>query len=157
MMNQPATPRHQISLAQIRVIGPDGSTYEPVVTIGLRHHNGTTQLWCNTCDESRNADSECVRSDLCGHGDRIPADALGPVCKHQVAVPLRHKDRPVGALNLMFRTECALPPAMTPLLCTAGDLLGMTLENARLSGEILIFRLSFDKSSMKQALLVLRL
>ncbi|HQR12445.1 MAG TPA: histidine kinase [Casimicrobiaceae bacterium] len=132
----------------IRVIGPDGTSFEPVVTIGLRQDNGVPQLWCSTCAESRNADSECVRTDLCGHNDRVPAEVLGPVCKHQIAVPLRHKDRPVGALNLMFREECALPPAMTPLLCTAGDLLGMTLENSRLSGEILRVRLTSERQML---------
>jgi two-component system nitrate/nitrite sensor histidine kinase NarX len=106
------------------------------------------QSWCTTCAESRNPDSQCVRSDLCGHDDRIPADALGPVCKHLVAVPLRHRDRPVGALNLMFAAECALPPAMTPLLRAAGDLIGMTLDNARLSCENLRIRLTSERQML---------
>jgi len=132
----------------IKVIGQNGASFEPVVTVGLAHRHGLVQSWCTTCVESRDADSPCVRSDLCGHDDRIPADATGPVCKHQVAVPLRHKDRPVGALNLMFAAECTLPPAMSPLLRAAGDLIGMTLDNARLARENLRIRLTSERQML---------
>jgi two-component system nitrate/nitrite sensor histidine kinase NarX len=132
----------------ISVIGQDGSRYEPVVTVGLVRGHGGLQSWCTTCAESRNLDSECVRSALCGHDERIPADVLGRVCKHVAAVPLRHKDRPVGALNLMFAAECALPPQMTPLLRATGDLVGMTLDNARLSRENLRIRLTNERQML---------
>ena len=132
----------------IKVIGRNGAFFDPAVTVGLAQSHGVLQSWCTTCAESRNADSQCVRSDLCGHDDRIPADALGPVCKHLVAVPLRHRDRPVGALNLMFAAECTLPPAMTPLLRAAGDLIGMTLDNARLSCENLRIRLTSERQML---------
>jgi two-component system nitrate/nitrite sensor histidine kinase NarX len=132
----------------IKVIGRNGAFFDPSVTVGLAQSHGVLQSWCTTCAESRNADSQCVRSDLCGHDDRIPADALGPVCKHLVAVPLRHRDRPVGALNLMFAAECTLPPAMTPLLRAAGDLIGMTLDNARLSCENLRIRLTSERQML---------
>ncbi len=100
----------------VKVIGRNGASSIRPSPSGSRGSHGRAPSWCTTCAESRNADSQCVRSDLCGHDERIPADALGPVCKHLVAVPLRHRDRPVGTLNLMFDAECALPPAMTPLL-----------------------------------------
>jgi len=132
----------------VKVIGRNGAFFDPAVTVGLARNHGVLQSWCATCAESRNADSQCVRSDLCGHDDRIPADALGPVCKHLVAVPLRHRDRPVGALNLMFAAECTLPPAMTPLLRAAGDLIGMTLDNARLSCENLRIRLTSERQML---------
>ena len=133
----------------INVIGRDGACYEPVVDRRrVAQSHGVLQSWCAACAESRNADSECVRSDLCGHDDRIPADVLGPVCKHVVAVPLRHRDRPVGTLNLMFDAECALPPEMTPLLRATGDLLGMTLDNARLARENLRIRLTSERQMM---------
>lgn len=132
----------------INVIDRDGARYEPVVTFGGAPGRGLLQSWCATCAESSNADSECVRSDLCGHDDRIPADVLGKVCKHVVTVPLRHKDRPVGALNLLFGAECALPPETTPLLRAAGDLVGMTLDNARLSRENMRIRLTSERQML---------
>ena len=51
-------------------------------------------------------------------------------------------------LNLMFDAECALPPAMTPLLQATGDLLGMTLDNARLARENLRIRLTNERHMM---------
>ena len=54
----------------------------------------------------------------------------------------------MGALNLMFAAECALPPAMTPLLRAAGDLIGMTLDNARLSRENLRIRLTSERQML---------
>ena len=132
----------------INVICQDGSRYVPVVTAGLANGPGMLQSWCTSCAESRISDSECVRSGLCGHDDRIPADMLGRVCKHRIAVPLRHTDRPVGALNLMFAAECELPPEMTLLLRAAGDLVGMTLDNARLSRENLRIRLTNERQML---------
>jgi len=136
------------SAGTINVIDHDGARYAPVVTFGGVPGRGALQAWCAACAESRSADSECVRSDLCGHEDRIPADVLGKVCKHVVTVPLRHRDRPVGALNLLFAAECALPPETTPLLRAAGDLVGMTLDNARLSRENMRIRLTSERQML---------
>jgi two-component system nitrate/nitrite sensor histidine kinase NarX len=137
----------------VRVIGGDGSCYEPVVATGIpgvagSHGAHALAAWCETCAESRDIRSECVTSKLCGHDERMARDVLGPVCKHIVAVPLRHKDHPVGTLNLMFETERALPAAMTPLLQATGDLLGMTLDNARLARENLRTCLTNERHMM---------
>jgi two-component system nitrate/nitrite sensor histidine kinase NarX len=136
------------SAGTVSVIGPDGARFLPVVATGLPAGAGAVRLWCSACNESRRADSACVTSDLCGHEQRFPADVLGPVCKHIVAVPLRHNARPVGMLNLMFEVECALAPEMTPLLKATGDLLGMTLDNARLARENLRVRLTSERHLM---------
>ncbi|MGZ8154256.1 MAG: GAF domain-containing sensor histidine kinase [Burkholderiales bacterium] len=137
----------------VRVIGADGPCYEPLVAVGIpgaARRAGARALaaWCDTCAESRDADSECVRSKLCGHDERFPADVFGPVCKHIVAVPLRHQNRPVGALNLMFDTERPLPAEMTPILQATGDLLGTTLDNARLARENLLTCLTNERQMM---------
>jgi two-component system, NarL family, nitrate/nitrite sensor histidine kinase NarX len=141
------------SAGTVRVIGEDGACHEPVVAIGLPRGAGDAgagalAAWCGACAESRDAGSECVKSQLCGHDERIPADAFGPVCKHIVAVPLRHRDRRVGTLTLMFDAERALPAAMTPLLQATGDLLGMTLDNARLARENLRISLTNERHMM---------
>ena len=141
------------SAGTVRVIGPDGAQFEPVVASGLPAGvdpggAGAMRMWCSACAESRRSDSACVKSDLCGHEQRFPADVLGPVCKHIIAVPLRHRDRPVGMLNLMFEAECALSAGMTPLLRATGDLLGVTLDNARLARENLRIRLTNERHMM---------
>ena len=137
----------------VRVIASDGMCYEPVVAVGIP---GTADdaaadarsAWCNECAESRDAGSECVKNEICGNDERFPADVLGALCKHIVSVPLRHKEFPVGVLNLMFAAERALPDAMTPLLQATGDLLGMTLDNARLARENLRIRLTNERQML---------
>lgn len=132
----------------IAVIDEDGTRYDPVVTAGTAAGDGGLAAWCPRCDDSRSPESACVKSDLCGHGERIPADTLGAVCRHVVAVPLRHRDRPVGALHLQFAAPCALPPAMAPLLRATGDLVGTALDNARLSRENLRIRLTSERQML---------
>ena len=136
------------SAGTVNVIGADGAHYEPMVASGLPAGAGAVRLWCSACAEFRHADSACVKSDLAGNEQRFPADVLGPVCKHIVAVPLRHKERPVGMLNLMFEANCALAPELTPLLKATGDLLGVTLDNARLARENLRVRLTSERHLM---------
>ena len=136
------------SAGTIAVIGEGGARYEPVVTVGTRSGEGGLSAWCPRCDDSRSPQSECVKSDLCGHEERIPADKLGVVCRHVVAVPLRHKDRPVGALHLQFAAPCTMPATMTPLLRAAGDLVGTALDNARLSRENLRVRLTSERQML---------
>ena len=137
----------------VRVIAADGMCYEPVVAVGIPGIGSGARAdarssWCNTCPESSDADSDCVRNEICGHDEPFPAQVLGAVCKHIVSVPLRHKDFPVGVLDLMFEAERRIPDAMTPLLQATGDLLGMTLDNARLARENLRIRLGNERQML---------
>ncbi|MCC7327451.1 MAG: hypothetical protein IT521_11680 [Burkholderiales bacterium] len=132
----------------IKVIGQDGASFESVADTGLPRSDEERASWCATCVESRDVESSCVKSNLCGHDERIPADVLGFVCKHRIAVPLRYRDRPVGTLQLLFAAEATLPPVLTPLLGTAGDLLGVTLENARLARENLRIRINSERQML---------
>ena len=137
----------------VRVIDTDGTCSEPVVAVGIpgvASRAGARALlaWCDACPESRVAESACVQSALCGHDERFAVDVLGPLCKHVVAVPLRHKDRLVGTVSLLFAKEHQMPPAMTPLLQAIGDLVGMTLDNARLARENLRIRLGNERQML---------
>lgn len=129
----------------VTVAGHEGTPQEPVVGVGVVPGKGTLSSWCASCDESRHADSACVRADLCGHDERLPPDVLGPVCQHVMAVPLRHQDRPVGTLTLWFTAPGAAPAAMTPLLRGVGDLVGTALDNARLARETMRIRLTSER------------
>ena len=134
----------------VRALGVDSAHLEPVVAVGFpgvesRAAAGPLAAWCGACPEARDAASECIRSGRCGHDDPLPAAVLGLACRHVVSVPLRHRDRPVGTLDLMFGAECRLPATMNPLLQAAGDLLGMTLDNVRLARENLRIRLTNER------------
>ena len=117
-------------------------------TVGVAPGRGALSSWCASCDEAGRADSECVRRDLCGHDERLPAATLGPVCKHVVAIPLRHNDQSVGTLTLWFAEPCAVPGTLTPLLAAVGDLVGTALDNARLARENMRERLTSERQQI---------
>ncbi|MGE5336651.1 MAG: GAF domain-containing sensor histidine kinase [Gemmatimonadota bacterium] len=65
-----------------------------------------------------------------------------------VAVPLDHRDRPIGVLNLFFAEGSDPPPGIAHLLRPFGQLLGLALENERLTRENLQARLAAERQSM---------
>ncbi len=137
----------------VRVWRTDDAGLEPVLTIGQPagpgpRGEGTLAAWCNACAEAGRPESECVRQQLCGREDRFPVDRLGPVCRHVVAVPLHHKGRRVGTLDLLFAESSTLPAAMPGMLQAVGDMIGMTLENARLSREAMRVTLMNERQMM---------
>lgn len=104
--------------------------------------------WCESCDRADRTDSACVKAHLCRHEEAIPQDAFGPVCEHVIAVPLRHRGESVGTVHLMFDRAAELPDAMAPLLRATGDLIGLTLDNARLARENLRICLMAERQLM---------
>jgi len=137
----------------IRVTGRDGMPLQPVAAAGFAvavgpRGAGALESWCGTCMEAGHGETDCTRSDLCGREHRFPAERLGSVCKHIVAVPLQRKGQPVGILNLLFEVECTLPPALAPVLEATGELLGVVLENARLTRENLRISVTNERQMM---------
>ena len=137
----------------IRAIGADRSHLEPGIAVGLppgmdRTDIGAIAVWCSRCDESRNSDSDCGKSGVCGSEERFLVDLADPACRHVMAIPLRHRGEPVGRLDLLFENECALRPETMPLVHAAGELIGVALETARLTRENLRVSLSNERQMM---------
>ncbi len=137
----------------VRVVAADGVHLEPGIAVGLpagmaRTGAGAIAFWCGRCDEARNPESDCVKSHLCGAEDRFSIDLSGPACRHVVAVPLRFRGAAVGTLDLMFEQECELPRETMPLLRATGELIGVALENARLTRENLRTSLMHERQMM---------
>lgn len=65
-----------------------------------------------------------------------------------VAVPLDHRDKPIGVLNLFFSEGRDPPAGITHLLRPFGQLLGLALENERLARENLQARVASERQSM---------
>jgi two-component system nitrate/nitrite sensor histidine kinase NarX len=65
-----------------------------------------------------------------------------------VAVPLDHRERPIGVLNLFFSEGQDPPAGITRLLRPFGQLIGMALENERLTRENLQARLETERQHM---------
>lgn len=139
--------------AVVRIVRPDGIHLDPGVAVGLpagwcRTGAGGLAFWCSRCDEATNPDADCVKSSLCGTESRFSVELSGPVCRHVVAVPLRFRDVPVGTLDLLFEANRALPLETMPLLRATGALLGVALENARLTRNNLRNCLSQERQMM---------
>ena len=63
-------------------------------------------------------------------------------------MPLRFRGAAVGTLDLLFDAECALPPQAMPLLAATGELLGVALENVRLTRENLRASIVAERQTM---------
>ncbi len=136
----------------IRLSRPGRSGLAPVVVAGpgARGASGEGVLarWCSQCAESADPASACVRSNLCGHDERLPARRLESVCRHILVVPLHHAGQQVGMLDLVFDAPCELPTGMPAMLQAAGDLIGISLEKTRLADEVLRITLMNERQAM---------
>ena len=133
--------------ATVRLVDADGAAGALVATVGRSAVSPATP-WCAVCDEAVNQASECVRRHVCGAADQFVANTVTQVCRHVAVVPLEHRARPVGSLALQFAAPCRLPAEMSLLLKAIGELLGVTLENARLSRENLRMSLMHERQMM---------
>ena len=137
----------------IRFCADESSKWHPSLAVGLpagadAAPGSVFAIWCRHCSESRNPDSDCVRSRICGTGENEAGEQSRQICRHVVAVPLRYRGVPVGTLDLHFDDECALPPQTMPLLGATGELIGVALENARLNRENLHASLTGERQMM---------
>ncbi len=136
----------------IRVFEPGGAGLAPVVFCGpgprAAAGQGVLARWCDRCAESADPQAACVRGGLCRHDERLPARQLESVCRHVLVVPLKHAGRQVGMLDLVFDAPCELPAGMPAMLQAAGDLIGVSLDNARLSEEMIRVVLMNERQRM---------
>lgn len=132
----------------VSVVAQGRGTIEHMVSVGEAPAGGSLAALCESCAEAMRPDSECVLGDLCRRDDRVLAASFGPLCKHLLAVPLRHRDRTIGTLALWFGQPFALAPDLAPLLSAVGDLVGTALDNERLASESLRVRLASERQML---------
>jgi len=132
----------------VRIAARGHDAAEPVISVGATPAGGSLSSWCEACAESKRPDSECVMGKLCRCEARMLAASFGPLCKHLLAVPLRHRDCPVGTLTLWFAQPFTLAPELAPLLATVGDLVGTALDNERLARESLRVRVASERQML---------
>jgi len=133
--------------ATVRLVGSDGVAGARVASVG-NPATARTAPWCATCDETLDEGSECVLRKVCGNADLQVASTVSQVCRHIAVVPLEHRGHPVGTLALLFAAPFRLAPETSPLLRAVGDLLGVTLENARLTRDSLRATLMNERQMM---------
>jgi two-component system nitrate/nitrite sensor histidine kinase NarX len=135
----------------IRVLSPDGDL-RLASSIGLsaemRIRDAVKPVSCGICgaairdDDTRRA----TRTIGCSLRDLEPA--CGERMRCALAVPLDYQGRAIGVLNLFFSPDTDPPDCVSQLLRPFGQLLGMALENDRLTRENLQARVVAERQAM---------
>ena len=122
----------------IRLLAPDSPELYLGASAGLTpeiiHSEAQVSVHCGICGSAL-VDGAIRSSDTGFCTQRTGGPFFGGACLGLVAVPLVFRDQPVGVFNLFFEKEHDLSDDETQLLRSYAELIGLSLENARLSRE----------------------
>jgi len=127
------------SAAAVRMITPDSDCMRLVGVVGLpvavqgREH--TVEVDCGICGAAARDQRVYWTNDLRLCAERTACDYFGTDCRRIVAVPVQYKGQLLGIYNLFLEADREIAPAVSLLLRVIGELLGLALENARLTRE----------------------
>ncbi len=135
----------------IRVLSPNGQQMEIVGAVGLPPeifaYESRVDVGCGACGEAASDGdihsvngADCAR--LSGQG------FFGADCGSVVAVPLNFRDKLVGVFNLYFETGKEMAEDSAPVLRSFAELIGISLENARLARENLRMNLMAERQAI---------
>jgi two-component system nitrate/nitrite sensor histidine kinase NarX len=136
----------------IRAPTPDGVSLRLMAAVGLSEEvcarDTLMPVNCGMCGAA--LQSLLTRQATPAIGCAIHTDhaALAAFTGRAVAVPLDHLDKPIGVLNLFFAEGSDPPPGIAHLLRPFGQLLGLALENERLTRENLQAQLAAERQMM---------
>jgi len=136
----------------VRVLTADGGSFRLLVAVGLtgelRTRDALMPAACGMCGAALQSSLTRQATSVVGCALRDHAAATGEFSGRAVAVPLDHRERPIGVLNLFFAEGRDPPAGITRLLRPFGQLLGLALENERLTRENLQTRLEAERQLM---------
>ncbi len=98
---------------------------------------------CGACGEAAHTNHEVCGDESCGCARMIRHDHMPP--GHVHVIPLRHGDRARGVLTLFGCADREVHPDLFAMLPAMGELLGLALENCRLSEEKLVATLTHER------------
>jgi two-component system nitrate/nitrite sensor histidine kinase NarX len=136
----------------VRVVTADGRSMRLVSAINLPQDlldgERLVDVGCGVCGAAVSDNQVRWANDLkyCAH--HSACDFFGGRCKRVVAVPLQCKGRVLGVYNLFLDADRDLPAEVASLLRAIGELLGLALENARLTRENLRVSLMNERQMM---------
>jgi len=135
----------------IRVPTADGASLRLLAAIGLSvevcARDAVMPASCGMCGAA--LQSALTRQATAAIGCTMREGAADPAFSGRaVAVPLDHRERPIGVLNLFFSEGQDPPAGITRLLRPFGQLIGLALENEKLTRENLQARLEAERQSM---------
>ena len=123
----------------LRAITADGAYFRLVAAVGLpdeiARRARRMPVDCGMCGEAFRHEHPSPSDNLrqCGKGG--DQQFFGQDCKHGVAVPMEYRDQTVGVFNLFFESAEEVADEIDKVLRPFGLLLGLALENDRLSQE----------------------
>lgn len=136
----------------IRAPTNDGANLRLLAAIGLPtdicERDAVMPASCGMCGAALRDDETHHAAPTLGCAIRGGEGPLGPAGGRAVAVPLNHRDRPIGVLNLFFAEGLDPPAGITRLLRPFGQLLGLALENERLARENMQARVVSERQAM---------
>lgn len=140
------------SAAAVRVLTPGNEGMRLVGAIGLPHqvceHEHVVGADCGVCGAARKTNRVEWTSDLRACAQNTACSYFGTECRRVLAVPLEFKGTTLGVYTLFLDTDREIPGDVSQLLHVTGALLGMALENARLTRENLRVSLMNERQSM---------
>ena len=136
----------------IRTSTADGSKFQLIASVGLPNElcqrDALKPATCGMCGASLQSALMQQATPRLGCEILDSGALFGTEKGRAVAVPLDHRDKPVGVLNLFFSEGRNPPAGITHLLRPFGQLLGLALENERLARENLQARVAAERQSM---------
>ncbi|MCK7580055.1 MAG: GAF domain-containing protein [Chromatiales bacterium] len=136
----------------VRTPTPDGANLRLLAAIGLSDEicarDTMMPASCGMCGAALQTSLTRQASAVIGCPMREGATATEAFSGRAVAVPLDHHGRPIGVLNLFFPSGQNPPAGITRLLRPFGQVLGMALENERLTRENLRAALTAERQTM---------
>ncbi len=136
----------------VRVLTDDGKFLRLIAQQGLPSDlvkaERLVDRHCGVCGMAANADvlawvqdvSSCTR-----HGN---SPYFGARCKGVLAISLNHNHEILGIYNLFFESNRRIDPAIETLLRLIGQLLGLSLHNARIERERLRMTVMKERQDM---------
>jgi two-component system, NarL family, nitrate/nitrite sensor histidine kinase NarX len=122
----------------IRLLSSNGRELHIAGAVGLPpeifEHEGNIELDCGVCGKA--ASGGDIQSDeMSSCAKRFGTRFFGEDCRRIVAVPLEYRDDPIGVFNLFYESGQEIAADSTALLRSFAEMIGIALENARLSRE----------------------
>jgi two-component system nitrate/nitrite sensor histidine kinase NarX len=136
----------------VRVLTDDGLHMRLVAQQGLPPHvQEAEQLvdrGCGMCGTAVGADVLGWVDDLRSCDRKGGGHYFGGQCQGVLAISLMHADQVLGIYNLFFESRVQIPPATQTILRLIGQLLGLSLHNARIERERLRVTVMKERQEM---------
>lgn len=136
----------------VRVLTDDDKSMRLVAQQGLPEDVVLTERLidrhCGVCGSAASGDVLAWTDDLAGcakHGNTM---FFGMQCKSMLAISLPYKHQTLGIYNLFFDNASRIDPSVQALLQLVGQLLGLTLHNARIERERLRLTVLKERQEM---------